>query len=103
MPVPARLRREQHDVAAVGELGFRIYERVDEITIPVAPPEQNTVYYAVKVLIDELGALQGHDGITQRLVYVVVIANLLHHVAWLDAKPLSQVTLILRLARGRAH
>ena len=43
------------------------------------------------------------DGISQRLITVVCVADLLHHLTWLDTKSLGQVRLILSLARGRAH
>ena len=33
MPVSTRFRGKQHDVAAVGERGERVYKGVDEVTI----------------------------------------------------------------------
>src|SRR5580704_12860017 len=101
--VTTRFGGKQHDVAAVSQRGERIYQGVDEVTIAVPPPQQDAVHDVVVVLVDEFSALQCRDRIAQRLVAVVVVSNLLHHVAWLNAKPLSQVTLVLRLARGRAH
>jgi hypothetical protein len=103
VPFPARLGREQQDIAAVRERGERVYQGVDEISIAVTPPQQYAVHYVVVVLVDEFGAFQGHDRVAERLVAVIVVPDLLHHVAGLDAEPLGQVTLVLRLARGRAH
>ena len=68
MPGPARLRREQHDVAAVGQRCQRVDERVDEIPVVVPPPQQDHVHDVVVVLIHQLDAVGGLDGGAQVLV-----------------------------------
>jgi hypothetical protein len=40
---------------------------------------------------------------SQLLVAIVVVADLLHHLARFDTEPLGLAAFVLRLARGRAH
>ena len=81
----------------------RVCQGVEEVTVSVAPPEQDHVDHVVVVLADKFHVLALGDRISQRLITVVCVADLLHHLTWLDAKSLGQVRLILSLARGRAH
>jgi hypothetical protein len=44
----------QHpDHAVVGECGNRIHQRVDQVTVTVAPPQQDDVDYLVGVLVEQ--------------------------------------------------
>ncbi len=103
MAFPTRLGCEQPDVAAVGERRQRVHQGVDKITIAVPPPEQNHVDDVIEILVDKLHILHRADRVAHLFVAVIVIADFLHHLARLDAKPAGQVALVLRLACGRAH
>ena len=103
MARPARLGRQQPDVPPVGQRGQRVDQGVDEISVLVPPPQQDDVDHVVIVLADKLHAVHIADRVAQILVAIVVIADLLHHLARLDAEPFGLAALILGLARGRAH
>ena len=81
----------------------RVHQGVHQVAVPVPPPEQDHVDDIVEVLVDKLHILHRGDRVTNLLIAVVVVSDLLHHLARLDAKPPGQVALVLRLARGRAH
>src|SRR5215467_13984774 len=101
--VPARLGGQEPDVSAVCEWRQRVRQRVEEITVSIAPPEQDRVDHVVVVLADKFHVLALDDGLPQCLITVLCVADLLHHLTRLDAKSLGQVRLVLSLARGRAH
>src|SRR5262249_9306352 len=101
--VPARLGGQEPDIPPVGERRQRVRQGVEEITVSVAPPEQDRVDHVVVVLADKFHVLLLGDGLPQRLITVVCVADLLHHLTRLDAKSLGQARLILGRARGRAH
>jgi len=101
--IPACLRREQPDVPPIGQRREGVDQRVDEVAVPVAPPQQDHVDHVVIVLVDQFHAVYLCDRAAQLLVAIIVIADLLHHLARLDTEPLGLAALILSLARGRAH
>src|SRR3954469_23636636 len=101
MAVAPGLRRQQPDVATVRQRAERVGQSVEQITVVVAPPHQHDVDHVVVVLVDQLALGDRLDGAPQLLVAVVVVADLLHHLARLDAEPFGQAA--LRLTRGRAH
>src|SRR5262249_51970990 len=101
--VPARLGGQGPDIPPVGERRQRVRPGVGEVTVSVAPPRQDRVDPAVAGLADKSPVLLRGDGLPQRLITVVCVADLLHHLTRLDAKSLGQARLILCLARGRAH
>src|SRR5580692_12301026 len=101
--LPARLRREQPDVPPVGQRREGVDQRVDEVAVAVSPPEQDHVDHVVVVLVDQLYAVYLGDRAAQLLVAIIVVADLLHHLARLDTEPLGLAAFILGLARGRAH
>src|SRR6266851_1776549 len=57
MAFAACLRSQQQDVPAVGERRLRIDKRVDEVSVPVPPPQQDPVHYVVVVLVDQFDVL----------------------------------------------
>ena len=57
----------------------------------------------VVVFVDQLHVVDLGDRFAQLLVAIIVVADFLHHLARLDAEPLSLAAFILGLARGRAH
>src|SRR5262249_53276897 len=101
--VPARLGGQEPDISAVCEWCQRVRQRVEEITVSVAPPEQDRVDHVLVVLADKFHVLALDDGPPQCLITVLCVADLLPHLTRLDAKSLGQVRLVLSLARGRAH
>ncbi len=99
MARPARLGRQQPDVPPIGQRRQRVDERIDEVPVLVPPPQQDDVNHVVIVLADKLHAVHIADRVAQILVAIVVVADLLHHLARLDAEPLGLAALILGLAR----
>src|SRR5690606_818799 len=99
----ARLGRQQPDVAAAGQRDHRVRQALEEVAVIFAPPQQHDVDHVVVVLVDELVPRDGLDRFPELLVDVVVVADLLHHLARFDAEPFGQAALRLRLTRGRAH
>ena len=87
MAGPAGLGHEQPHHAVVGQRGDRVDERVDQVAVVLAPPEDDDVGHLVGVLVDHLAAAQIDDGVAQVLVGVLVPAELLHDHARLDAQP----------------
>ena len=102
MPGAARLGGEQPDHAPGGEGGQPVDESVDEVTVVVAPPQQDDVDDVLVVLVHERGTGDLLDGDPEVFVAVLVPAELLHHLAGLQrqaARPLAA----LRGVRGRTH
>jgi hypothetical protein len=54
-------------------------------------------------LVNQLHAVYLGDRAAQLLVAIIVVTDLLHHLARLDTEPLGLAAFILSLARGRAH
>ena len=75
----------------------------NEVSVLIPPPQQDHIDHVVIVLVNQLHAVYITDGVAQILVAIVVIADLLHHLARLDTEPFGLPALILGLARGRAH
>ena len=59
------------------ERGQRVDERVDQVTVVLAPPQQDRVDDLVVVLVDELAAGERRDRGAQLVVAVLVVAELL--------------------------
>jgi hypothetical protein len=103
VPVATGLGREQPDHAAVGQVGQAVDERVDQVAVVLAPPQQDDVDDVVGVVGgDELGAGACLDVGDEVLVDVVADADHLHDRAGLDPELLGQATRC-RVVRGRAH
>jgi len=100
---PACLRRQQPDVPPVSQWRQSVNEGVHEIAVFVPPPQQDDIDHILVILVDELNAVYPGNRLAKLLIAVVVIADLLHHLARLNAEPLGLATFILCLARGRAH
>ncbi len=75
----------------------------NEVPVPVSPPQQDHVNHVVVILVDKLYAVYPGDRAAQLLVAIIVVADLLHHLARFDTEPLGLAAFVLRLARGRAH
>jgi hypothetical protein len=83
----AGLGHQQPDDTVLGQRTDRVHERIDQVTVVLAPPEDDDVGHLVGVLVDHLTARDVDDRVTQILVGVLVPAELLHDHARLDAQP----------------
>ena len=77
--VAGELRGQQHDEAAVVEHPHHVDERIAEVTVAVAEPEQHGVGAPGVVLVLDLGAAVVLDGVAELVVDVGVVAELLDH------------------------
>ncbi len=90
----------------VGEVGQGVDQGVDEIAVVLTPPVDRRVDDVLRVLVLQLVAGQGLDGGAQRVVDVVVVAELLDHLPGPKTEPARQsrfCRLLRRGLRGRAH
>ena len=81
----------------------RVDERVDQVAVAVAPPQQDRVHDVVVVLVDEGAARRLLDRDPQVVVAVLVPPELLDDLALLERQPGGQLSVLLRGVRGRAH
>ena len=85
------------------ERAQRVDERVDQVAVAVAPPQQDRVHDVVVVLVDQGAARRLLDRDPQGVVAVLVPPELLDHLALLERQPGGQLSVLLRGVRGRAH
>jgi len=97
----AGLRGEQPDHAVVGERPEHVDERVDQVAVAVAPPQQHDVDDLLGLLVDQFPTTVDKD-VAEILVDVVVIAHLHNDHARLDPEPVRQAAYVC-LTRGRVH
>ena len=76
MTVASRFGREEPHDAMIGQRPDRIHERIDEIAVVLAPPDEDHVHDIVVVLIDEFDALGRHKCLAQLSVGVAVSPDL---------------------------
>ena len=86
----ADLGREQPDRAATDEVGQRVDEAVDEVTVVVAPPQQDRVDDVAVVAVDHVGVDAVLDRDAQLVIGVVVPAEFLDDHAGLEPEPVSR-------------
>ncbi len=104
--LPADLGSHQPDGSAGLQVGQRLEQGVDQIPVVLAEPEQDDIHRVVRVVAGEFLAGQFHDGVAEGVVTVVVVAELQHDRAALEAEPARHVrlaALAVRVVRGRAH
>jgi hypothetical protein len=86
VPVAAGLGGQQPHHAVLGQRAQGVDERVDEVAVAVAPPQQHMVHHLVGVLVNEVT-----DPVQQQVpeivVHVVVVADLHDDHARLDPEP----------------
>ena len=87
--VAGGLGGEQHDEAPVVEDPDHVDERVAEVAVAVAPPEEHGIGPAGVVLVLDLGAAEVLDGEAELVVDVGVVAELLDHLVAGEPEPLD--------------
>src|SRR5918995_2034519 len=103
VPVAADLRSQQPDDTAFGEVGLGVDQRVDEVAIAVAPPQQDDVSDVAEVVLDQLGARHVFDVGAKVVVAVLVPAELLDDLAGPKPEPMRRAIALVGVARGLAH
>ncbi len=72
--------------AFLGERGDGVHQRVDEIAVAVAPPQQHHVNHFVGVFVEQVTAALVLDIESNVVVAVLVPAQFLHNLIFLDAQ-----------------
>ena len=103
MAWPARFRRKKPDISPIGQWRECIDQSIDQVSVLVPPPQQDNVDHILILFVDQLNAVYPADRLAKLLIAVIVITDLLHHLARLNTEPLGLAAFVLRLARGRAH
>lgn len=91
MATTAGLRREKPHGPSGDEARQAIDERIGEITITIAPPHNDTVHDLAGVLVFEVGVDKVLDGIAKVEIYIVVIPEFLHELAFVELKNFGKV------------
>jgi hypothetical protein len=97
-----RLGGQQPDHPAVGQVRQRVDQRVDQVAVTVAPPEDRGVDDVLHLLVDQLGPGEILHRSPQVGVHVVVVPELLDDLALAKPEPTGHRLLCRRLRR-RAH
>ena len=87
----AGLRREKPHGPSGDEARQAIDERIGEITVTIAPPHNDTVHDLAGVLIFEVGVDKVLDSIAKVEIYIVVIPEFLHELAFVELKNFGKV------------
>jgi hypothetical protein len=103
VPVAARLGGQQPDRAGRLEPGARLHQRVDQVTVVLAPPQEHDIDDVVTLVVSEGCAGAGPHRVEQLRVDVVVVADLLHQHALGDPEPVGSRALHVRVTGGAAH
>ncbi len=93
---------EHPDDAVIGQRRDRVHQPVDEVAVVVAPPQQHHVDDLVGVLVEQLAAARVLDIGPDVVVDVVVPAQFLHDLIFLDAQPLGVVRGVCRRDHRRS-
>src|ERR1700694_685358 len=99
MPGFAGLGCDDPDHAVVGQRGNRVHQRVDQVAVAIAPPQQHDVDDFVRVLVEQLTTARLLDVSPDVVVGVFVPAHLLHNLIFFDA----QFAGVVRGVRRRDH
>ena len=75
---------QQPDDAMVGKRADGINQCIDQVSIVIAPPQQDNVNDIVVVVVHELDSLGGQQAVAKASIGIVVGADLPDHVARLD-------------------
>ena len=86
VPGLAGLGGDDPDHAVVGQRRDGVHQPVDEVAVAVAPPQQHDVDDLVGVLVEQLTAARLLDVGPDVVVGVLVPAQLLHNLIFLDAQ-----------------
>ncbi|EGJ77659.1 hypothetical protein STTU_4872 [Streptomyces sp. Tu6071] len=103
VPVPARFRGQEQDEVTVVDQLRGVDQRVRQVAVLVAEPEDHGVDEVLVVLVHQLRAGGFFDGLAELLVDVLVVADLLDHLLGLETQPYGRAGPLLRVVRGRAH
>ena len=90
------------DHAVVGQRRDGVHQAVDEVAVAVAPPQQHHVDDLVGVLVEQLAAARLFDVGPDVVVDVLVPAQLLHNLIFLDAQSAGVVRGVIRRDHGRS-
>lgn len=91
MTTTAGLRREKPHGPSGDKARQAIDERIGEITVTIAPPHNHTVHDLAGVLIFEVSVDKVLDGIAKVEIYIVVIPEFLHELAFVELKNFGKV------------
>ena len=98
----ARLRGDDPDHAVVGQWRDGIHQVVDEVAVTIPPPQQHDIDDLVGVLVEQLAAARLFDVGPDVVVDVLVPAQLLHNLIFLDAQSAGVVRGVIRRDHGRS-
>src|SRR6202165_5036274 len=99
MPGFAGLGCDDPDHAVVGQRGNRVHQRVDQVAVAIAPPQQHDVDDFVRVLVEQVPTARLLDVSPDVVVGVFIPAHLLHTLIFFDA----QFAGVVRGVRRRDH
>ena len=102
VPHAAGLGRKEHDKTTLGKVGESIHQRVHEVAVILAPPQNHRICDVAVVLFLQFGATEPLDGQAEVVIDVVVISELLDHLSSGKAQ-LCHQTLRCRGLRGANH
>jgi hypothetical protein len=95
------------DVAAVFELSDGVYQGIGEVTVILAEPQEDGVGDVVVILADQILAGDLLDGLTESLINVVAVADLLDDRGWKPSRAAglvrSSVLITASGITGRAY
>lgn len=85
------LRRKKPHGATGNETREAIDETIGEIPVAIAPPHDHAINDLARVLIFEVGINEVLDGVAEVEVYIVVVPELLHKLAFVELKNFGKV------------
>ena len=85
VPGPSGLRGEQPDEAARLENGLRVDQQIGEVVVVRTAPRDDRIGHRPVILVLEFGSHMSLDCGSKPLVHVVVPAEFLNYLAWLEA------------------
>ena len=95
----ARLGCQHPDHAVIGQWRDGVHQPIDQVAVVVTPPQHHDVDDFVGVLVEQLAAACLLDIGPDVVVNVIVPAQFLHNLIFLDAQPLG----VVRGVRRRDH
>jgi hypothetical protein len=90
------------DHAVVSQGGDGVHQAVDEIAVVITPPQQDDVDHLVGVFVEQLTAARVLDVGPDVVVGVLVPAQLLHNLIFLDAQSLGEARGVVRRDHRRS-
>ncbi|SHV75416.1 Uncharacterised protein [Mycobacteroides abscessus subsp. abscessus] len=87
----AGLRREEPHWTTRNETRETIDETIGQVAVAIAPPHDDAIHDFAGVLIFEIGVDEILDGVAKVEVYIVVVPELLHKLAFVELKNFGKV------------